>query len=198
MSISLVHRPAAQSPHYPESTRDRMRSTATLVLGRVLLLPAFLRSPRRSRYLACQWALGLRFPRTSLTGVTSEARRQFTQAQTNAFWRDGQLIGLTSGHRDHAEQEAYFAQKVVETGSAAHARRYVLPAAESAHVAGTAFDVRPRAGAAWLEEHGAAHDLYRTYDNEWWHFEYRPEQQGRALPRLPHPGFSPEPGPGGS
>ena len=29
--------------------------------------------------------------------------------------------------------------------------------------------------------------LYRIYDNEWWHFEYRPE--GRP-PRLPDPGAS--------
>ena len=38
-------------------------------------------------------------------------------------------------------------------------------------------------GAQWLEKHGGRYGLYRVYDNEWWHFEYR-----TAGPvRLPHP-----------
>jgi hypothetical protein len=47
--------------------------------------------------------------------------------------------------------------------------------------------VRPREGALWLEEHGTLYDLYRTYDNEWWHFEHRHEAAGTPPPRLPHP-----------
>ncbi|MEV7009160.1 hypothetical protein [Streptosporangium sp. NPDC051022] len=60
--------------------------------------------------------------------------------------------------------------------------------AGATHVKGVALDVRPREGARWLEEHGARYDLYRIYDNEWWHFEYRPDSGGRPPRRLPHPG----------
>ena len=48
----------------------------------------------------------------------------------------------------------------------------MLSPARSAHVKGYAIDVHPQAMAAWLEQHGAAYGLCRTYDNEWWHFEY--------------------------
>jgi hypothetical protein len=34
---------------------------------------------------------------------------------------------------------------------------------------------------------GRHHHLYRTYANEWWHFEYQPHTHS-APPRLPHPG----------
>jgi len=172
----------------PESRRDRLRGVATLVLGRVLLLPALLRRPGHARELACHWALALRFPHTDLTGLTPSTREQFIRARTTAFWQDGQLIGLTSGYRDRATQEHLFAARVAESGSVSEAREQVLPAEESAHVAGVALDVRPMSGARWLEDHGGAHDLYRIYDNEWWHFEYRPG--GRAPVRLPHPGVT--------
>ena len=46
--------------------------------------------------------------------------------------------------------------------------------------------------ARWLERYGWRYHLYRVYDNEWWHFEYRPD--GRP-PRLPNPGASVAPGP---
>jgi hypothetical protein len=49
-------------------------------------------------------------------------------------------------------------------------------------------DIRPAEGARWLEEHGGRYHLYRIYDNEWWHFEYRPENGGQAPIRLPDPG----------
>ena len=65
---------------------------------------------------------------------------------------------------------------------------HCLPPHESLHVAGLAIDVRPTEGARWLEEYGAPYGLYRRYDNEWWHFEYRPEYAGQPPPRLPHPG----------
>ncbi|MEV6041806.1 D-alanyl-D-alanine carboxypeptidase, partial [Nonomuraea sp. NPDC052116] len=64
-------------------------------------------------------------------------------------------------------------------GSAALARVLVHPPAESSHVKGIALDVRP---------HEGAHDLYRMYDNEWWHFEHRPDRGGRPPRRRPHPG----------
>jgi D-alanyl-D-alanine carboxypeptidase len=171
------------------NSRDRLLRLITRVLAVLLVPVAGLRSPRRARYLACQWALGIRFPAEDLTGLTEAARDAFTRARAEAFWRDGQLIGLTSGHRDAAEQYWLFADEVRRTGSAHAARMRVLPPMESGHVRGIALDVRPSGGAAWLERHGGRYDLYRIYDNEWWHFEHRPECGGVPPRRLPNPGF---------
>ncbi|AHH99236.1 hypothetical protein GCM10010174_49960 [Kutzneria viridogrisea] len=170
------------------TTRDLLLQTTTQLLAVLLLPVAYAHSPGRGRHLACQWALGLRFPAEDLTGLTGPARAAFAAARTEAFWRDGQLIGLTSGHRDAAEQHRLFSEQVRRSGSVQAARRQVLPAEESSHVMGTAMDVRPAEGARWLEANGWRHDLYRIYDNEWWHFEHRPEAGGRAPARLPHPG----------
>ena len=169
-------------------TRDRVFAAGTKVLALALLPAALLRAPGRARRLACQWALAARFPAENLDGLTGPALAAFTAARTEAFWRDGQLIGLTSGHRDPAEQQRLYAAEVRRTGSPRAARRRILPAAESAHVSGVAMDVRPTEGARWLEEHGGRYCLFRIYDNEWWHFEHRPEGGSQAPPRLPYPG----------
>ncbi|MGC5016809.1 D,D-peptidase/D,D-carboxypeptidase VanY-N [Streptosporangium sp. DT93] len=132
--------------------------------------------------------MGTRFPAEDLTGLTDGALAAFTAARTEALWRHGRLVGLTSGYRDPLLQQRMFDDEVRRSGSAASARMLVLPPAESSHVRGTALDVRPREGARWLEEHGARYDLYRLYDNEWWHFEYRPDRGGRPPRRRPHPG----------
>nr|WP_236808555.1 D-alanyl-D-alanine carboxypeptidase family protein [Amycolatopsis albispora] len=155
----------------------------------VALLPlAFVLAPRRARHVACQWALAARFPAENLAGLTLATRRAFTAARTQAFWHDGTLIGLTSGYRNPAEQRCLYAEELrrIELATT-DARPRVLPAEESRHVVGTALDVRPAEGARWLERHGAAYDLYRVYDNEWWHFEHRPD--GPPV-RLRYPGAS--------
>ncbi|HEU5161471.1 MAG TPA: M15 family metallopeptidase [Streptosporangiaceae bacterium] len=164
--------------------KARVLATLTRLIA-VLLVPiACCRAPGRARFLACQWALGLRFPAEDLSGLTPETLTAFTRARAEAFWRHRQLIGLTSGYRDAAEQHRIFTREVRRTGSEAAARRRVLPPEESRHVRGLALDVRPAEGARWLERHGWRYGLYRVYDNEWWHFEYR------TTPplRLPHPG----------
>jgi zinc D-Ala-D-Ala carboxypeptidase len=158
----------------PLRPRDRLFAAVTLVLAVVLLPVAFVLGPGRARELACRWALGMRFPAEDLTGLTDGAMAAFTAARTEALWRHGQLIGLTSGYRDPLVQQRMFDEEVRRTGSRASARLLVLPPAESNHVKGIALDVRPTEGARWLEEHGARYDLHRTHDNEWWHFEYRP------------------------
>lgn len=160
----------------------------TLVLAVFLLPVAFVRRPGRARELACAWALRMRFPAEDLTGLTDGATAAFMAARTEAFWRHGQLIGLTSGYRDPFVQQRMFEEEVRRTGSPASARKLVLPPAESPHVRGLAMDVRPHEGARWLEIHGARFDLYRIYDNEWWHFEHRPDCGGTPPRRLPHPG----------
>jgi D-alanyl-D-alanine carboxypeptidase len=171
-----------------ESYSVRLRAVLTKLIARCLLPLAALRAPGRARWLACQWALSIRFPTEDLEGLSGSAAAAFTSARADAFWRHGQLIGLTSGHRDAAEQHRLFTAEVNRTGSSSAARRRVLPPGESAHVAGIALDVRPVDGARWLERHGHRYHLYRRYDNEWWHFEYRPEYDGQPPPRLPHPG----------
>ena len=171
-----------------ESRSVRRRALATKVIARLLLPVAAVRAPGRARWQACQWALGIRYPAEDLRGLSRGARAAFTAARAEAFWRHGELIGVTSGHRDAAEQYRLFAAEVRRTGSRSAARRRVLPPEESAHVAGIAVDVRPTSGARWLERHGRRYHLYRPYDNEWWHFEYRPEYAGQAPPRRPHPG----------
>ncbi|RSM85971.1 D-alanyl-D-alanine carboxypeptidase [Kibdelosporangium aridum] len=161
------------------TTRDRAMELAAKALARVLLPFAQLNAPGHARHVACQWALGMRFPKEDLTGLTAATYAAFTTARTEAFWRDGQLIGLTSGHRDAAVQHRMYIEDLRRPGLTT-----VLHPAESQHVRGTAMDIRPREGARWMEENGERYKLYRTYDNEWWHFEYRQ----RRPERLPYPG----------
>ncbi|MER7132092.1 D,D-peptidase/D,D-carboxypeptidase VanY-N [Streptosporangium saharense] len=174
----------------PSRPRDRLFLVVTLVLAVLLLPVALVLHPRRVHEAACRWALRMRFPAEDLTGLADGALAAFTAARTEAFWRHGQLIGLTSGYRDPLVQQRMFDEEVRRSGSPALARMLVLPPAESSHVKGIALDVRPHEGARWLEEHGARYDLYRIYDNEWWHFEYRPDSHGTPPRRLPHPGVA--------
>jgi D-alanyl-D-alanine carboxypeptidase len=156
----------------------------TRLLAVALTPAATVITPHRARHTACQWALRMRFPAEDLAGLTAATRSAFESARAEALWRDGQLLGLTSGYRDPARQAALYAAEVARTGSERRARQRTLPADESQHVAGVALDVRPTEGARWLEEHGATYGLYRIYANEWWHFEYCPD--GRPV-RLAHP-----------
>ncbi|HEV7973884.1 D-alanyl-D-alanine carboxypeptidase family protein [Amycolatopsis sp.] len=165
-------------------TRDTVLETLTKIIA-VLLLPlAYLYAPGQARHFACQWALALRFPVETLDGVDHATAAAFRTARAEAFWRHGQLIGLTSGHRDAADQHELFTAEVARTGSKTAARQRVLPPEESRHVTGTALDVRPTEGALWLETHGDRYGLYRRYDNEWWHFEHCASPPARQ----PHPG----------
>ncbi|HJP79255.1 MAG TPA: D-alanyl-D-alanine carboxypeptidase [Pseudonocardiaceae bacterium] len=173
----------------PDSRRDRIMAAGALALGGLLLPIAFLRSPGRAKYFASQWALAARFPRENLAGLDRATRAAFTRARAEAFWRDHQLIGLTSGHREAGAQQRMFEAEVRRTGSEHAARLRVLPPAESSHVRGVALDVRPWQGARWLEHNGGRYSLFRHYDNEWWHFEHRAD--GRAPEMLPHPGATP-------
>ncbi|MEV7553226.1 D-alanyl-D-alanine carboxypeptidase [Amycolatopsis sp. NPDC089917] len=161
--------------------KEHVYATVTRVLAVLLLIPAWLRSPGQARRLACDWALSLRFPAEDLAGLTGGTLAAFTAARAEAFWHHRTLLGVTSGHRDAAEQHRLFLDEARRDG------KRVLPPKDSAHVRGTALDVRPREGAQWLEDHGARFALYRIYDNEWWHFEYRPDEAPPA--RLPHPGW---------
>jgi zinc D-Ala-D-Ala carboxypeptidase len=179
-------------PSRTKRRRDRLYRVVTRLLSVALLPLAFVVAPHRARQAACQWALAARFPAENLDGLAPAARAAFEAARTEALWRHGELIGLTDGYRDPHAQARLFADAVRRTGSPRLARKWTLPPHESSHVAGTGLDVRPVEGARWLERYGSRHHLYRVYDNEWWHFEYRP---GGRPPRLPHPGAPITPGP---
>lgn len=182
MIVHIARRANVMSTAHTARRRDHLYRFVTLLLAVVLVPAAFLTARRRATQLACQWALALRFPAENLAGLCPATRAAFETARTRALWRHGQLIGVTSGYRPAEHQARLYAEAVRWQDQPT-----VLPPHESRHVAGTALDVRPVEGARWLERHGALHQLYRVYDNEWWHFEYRPE--GRPE-RLPHPGAS--------
>ncbi|HEY4024509.1 MAG TPA: D-alanyl-D-alanine carboxypeptidase [Pseudonocardiaceae bacterium] len=161
---------------WPDSANERFRDhayrVATLVLARLLLPFAAVVSGRQARRRASEWALSLRFPREQLGGLTETTRDALIEARTVAFWRYGELIGVTSGKRTERAQQRLFDAAIERYGSVRAAQHWVLPPHESAHVGGTAMDLRPYGGARWLDRHGSSFGLYRTFDNEWWHFEY--------------------------
>ena len=171
----------------PIRRRDRLYRLITRLLAVALLPAAFAVAPRRARHVACQWALAARFPAENLDGLTPATLAAFEAARAEALWRYGVLIGLTDGYRDARAQARLLADTVRRTGSLSLALQWTLPPHESRHVLGTALDVRPIEGARWLERYGFRYHLYQVYDNEWWHFEYRPD--GRPA-RLPHPNAS--------
>lgn len=104
-------------------------------------------------------------------GLTTELAVAYTLARRDAQ-RAGVALHITSGKRSRAEQRQLWQQGLRDYGSAAQARRWVLPPNESTHVSGRAIDVGPRAGAAWLQRNGNRYGLCRSFGNEWWHFEF--------------------------
>lgn len=175
----------------PVRRRDHAYRHVTVLVATLLLPAAFVFTRgKRVREQACEWAFRVRYPAENLVGLTPETKAAFIGARCAALWHDAELIGLTSGHRLYAEQLSLFEEAVVGYGSVADARTWVLPPDESAHVQGVALDVRPTEGARWLERNGDRFGLYRTYANEWWHFEYLPQYQGTGHrpPMRPTPG----------
>ncbi|QUQ71072.1 M15 family metallopeptidase [Kutzneria sp. CA-103260] len=175
----------------PDRRRDHAYRHLTVVVATLLLpLAALVTRGGRVRERACEWAFRVRYPFEDLSGLTPGTRAAFIAARYSALWHDAQLIGLTSGHRMYAEQREMFDEALRRHGSVSAARHWVLPPEESSHVSGRALDIRPTEGARWLEHHGDRFGLYRTYDNEWWHFEYWPDFRGtgRQPPRRPTPG----------
>lgn len=192
MTFALRRRtPEVLVGQVPVRRRDHAYRHVTVLVA-TLLLPLALLVTRggRVREQACEWAFRVRYPSEDLSGLTPGTRAAFVAARCAALWHDAELIGLTSGHRLYAEQRELFEDAVRGYGSVSEARRWVLPPEESSHVAGRAMDVRPTEGARWLELHGDQFGLYRTYANEWWHFEYWPEfrNTGRRPPVRPTPG----------
>lgn len=102
--------------------------------------------------------------------LTPDLRRALHAATADAR-AAGVVLRVNSGWRSARYQRQLFRRAVRTYDDAAVARRYVLPPERSAHVRGRAVDVGPTDAAVWLEQHGAAYGLCRTYANELWHFE---------------------------
>lgn len=89
---------------------------------------------------------------------------------------------INSGWRSAKQQEQLLREAVTKYGSMEEAARWVAPADRSAHVSGDAVDIGPTSAAAWLADHGATYGLCRTYTNEPWHFELRPDAASEGCP----------------
>ncbi len=126
--------------------------------------------------------LGMSLP-PGTAGLTPDLTIAYTLAARDAH-AAGVPLRINSGKRSRAQQQALWDEALATYGSAAAARRWVLPPGESTHVSGRAIDVAPLAGASWLARHGARYGLCRTFDNEWWHFERVALPGGTCPPRL--------------
>lgn len=88
--------------------------------------------------------------------------------------QDGVTIDVDSGWRSRAYQEQLFDQAIRQYGSEQAAARWVARPGTSIHEAGDAVDVSGADAQGWLSRAGASFGLCRMYDNEPWHFEWRP------------------------
>ena len=105
------------------------------------------------------------------------------RAATDAAGGGVELV-VDSGWRSPEYQERLLREAVTKYGSEEEAARWVATPDTSAHVSGDAVDIGPSAAAAWLTERGAAYGLCRTYGNEPWHYELRPEAIDHGCPAM--------------
>jgi hypothetical protein len=96
---------------------------------------------------------------------------------------DGVELYVNSGWRSARYQEQLLDEAVSTHGSRAAAARWVATPATSPHVSGEAVDIGHAEADAWLSRYGAAYGLCRTYANEPWHFELRPDAVHDGCPR---------------
>jgi hypothetical protein len=96
---------------------------------------------------------------------------------------DGVTFSVESGWRSPAYQEQLLQEAIAKYGSREEAARWVASPTTSAHVRGAAVDIAGSDATAWLARHGARYGLCRTYDNEPWHYEFRPRAVERGCPR---------------
>ena len=122
-------------------------------------------------------------PAPGTQGLDPSLAKAFTKARADALTA-GLDLRINSGFRTAATQQHLYDDALAKYGSAATARHWVLPPAESDHVKGRAIDVAPAAGAAWLEKHGVSYGLCRRYVNEWWHFELLAPAAGQRCPAM--------------
>lgn len=104
------------------------------------------------------------------------------QQATRDAASDGTTLVVNSGWRSASLQQRLLDEAVAEYGSATEAARWVATPETSSHVSGDAVDVGPKDAAAWLGDHGSTYGLCRTYRNEPWHFELRPDARDEGCP----------------
>jgi len=97
---------------------------------------------------------------------------------------DGVDFYVDSGWRSAEYQEHLLREAVSKYGSETAAARWVATPKTSAHVSGDAIDIGHSDATAWLSEHGATYGLCRTYGNEPWHYELRPEARDQGCPAM--------------
>ncbi|MDR0435897.1 MAG: M15 family metallopeptidase [Propionibacteriaceae bacterium] len=91
---------------------------------------------------------------------------------------------VTSGWRSPKYQEQLLQEAIIEYGSVTEAARWVATADTSLHVRGNAVDIGDYEAMAWLEHYGANYGLCRSYSNEPWHYELRPEALKHGCPQM--------------
>lgn len=114
--------------------------------------------------------IGLDDPVRGTTNLQPPMVRAYKRAAAAAA-KAGHSMTIRSGWRSAAYQQVLFDRAVAKYGSRVEAAKWVLAPEDSAHVQGLAVDVQPLGAAQWLQAHGTAYGLCRTYANEWWHFE---------------------------
>ena len=164
--VAAVPSGAATPRSTSKATRPHASSTPHVSLAATTFAPVVTdRIPEPTTSIAFS------APVPGLTNMQQPAARAFERAFAAA--RSAGLVPqVRSAWRSRQYQQVLFDRAVATYGSKAEAGRWVLTPLRSAHVKGYAVDVHPAAVASWLEEHGSAYGLCRTYDNEWWHFEY--------------------------
>ncbi|MBP2475923.1 hypothetical protein JOF53_004795 [Crossiella equi] len=116
------------------------------------------------------------------TKLEKGMRKAFEKARCAAM-REKVEILIKSAKRTATEQARLFREEIKKRGSEKEARKWVLPPEESAHVKGTAVDVKPMSGAKWLERNGQQYGLCRTISREWWHFEHNADWVADGCPK---------------
>ena len=111
---------------------------------------------------------------TRPTAVIPQMQNRYLVAKAAAK-KKKYVLGITSGWRSLAKQQALFDRAVRRNGSVAAATKWVLPPEKSNHPWGLALDINYGSGSRkatkWLETNGYKFGLCRRYKNEWWHFE---------------------------
>jgi hypothetical protein len=119
----------------------------------------------------------------AVANLDPDLLRALRRAATDAGG-DGVEVYVSSGWRSRKYQQQLFREAVSKYGSEAEAARWVATPGTSAHEAGDAVDIGHSDAAAWLSHHGARYGLCRTYANEPWHYELRPEAIDHSCPHM--------------
>jgi zinc D-Ala-D-Ala carboxypeptidase len=94
----------------------------------------------------------------------------------------GVTFFVNSGWRSPQYQEQLLREAVSEYGSKKEAARWVATPDTSPHVSGQAVDIGHSDATAWLSRHGGQYGLCQIYDNEPWHYEFRPAAVDHGCP----------------